>query len=345
MTSTRFNEQPTDFLSYTCHTNQVTESLLEWFRTHKRNLPWRKNRTPYRVWLSEVMLQQTQVKTVIPYFERWLTIFPNVQDLAAAPLDDVLKQWEGLGYYRRARNLHRAAQIVVGERKGVFPNRYEGWLELPGVGPYAAAAISSIMNSESVVSVDGNVKRVAARLFLIEAVPDAKDVRERLTPYLPAENPGDFNEALMELGATICTKRKPMCTFCPIQADCQAYAAGRTDELPVIPKRKARPHHERYAILHIKEDKLWLRQRSEDEMLNGLWGFVLVDEEPQGKQLAKVKHAYTHFSLEVTPVLAKVPEDAEGEFVKLEDVDDLALSTLDRKILERLSETSSLVKD
>lgn len=282
------------------------------------------------------MLQQTQVKTVIPYFERWLKIFPNVQALAQAPLDDVLKQWEGLGYYRRARNLHRAAQLVAGERKGVFPDKYEGWLELPGVGAYAAAAISSIMNSESVVSVDGNVKRVAARLFLIEAIPDAKDVRERLTPYLPAENPGDFNEALMELGATICTKRKPMCTFCPIQADCRAYTAGRTNELPITAKRKARPHYERYAIVHIREDALWLRQRSHDEMLNGLWGFVLVDDMPQGKQLAKVKHAYTHFSLEVTPVLAKVSRDAQGKFVKLKNVNNLALSTLDRKILDRL---------
>ena len=332
-----FNKQPTSLSSYTCHTNQVTESLLEWFHRNKRDLPWRKNRTPYRVWLSEVMLQQTQVKTVIPYYERWLNIFPNVQDLAEAPLDDVLKQWEGLGYYRRARNLHRAAQLVAFERDGVFPDSYEAWLELPGVGPYAAAAISSILNSESVVSVDGNVKRVAARLFLIEDVPGAKDVRVRLTPYLPAENPGDFNEALMELGATICTKRKPMCTFCPVQAVCQAYAAGRTGELPVMAKRKVRPHYERYAILHIKENSLWLRRRGEDEMLNGLWGFVLVDEEPRGKQLAKVKHAYTHFSLEVTPVLTNAPEDAEGEFVKLKNVNDLALSTLDRKILERLS--------
>ena len=313
----------------------MTQDLLEWFQINKRDLPWRKNRTPYRVWLSEVMLQQTQVKTVVPYFERWLKIFPDVRALARASLDDVLKQWEGLGYYRRARNLHRAAQLVAFERNGVFPEGYEGWLELPGVGPYAAAAISSIVNAERVVSVDGNVKRVAARLFLIEDVPDAKDVRERLTPYLPQENPGDFNEALMELGATICTKR-PMCTFCPIQDDCEAYAAGRTDELPVKAKRKTKPHYERFAIIQLKNDALWLRQRSQDEMLNGLWGFVLVDAKPQGKTLAKVKHAYTHFSLEVTPVLTEVAEDAEGEFVNLKAIDELALSTLDKKILEAL---------
>ena len=142
----------------------MTAELLEWFAANKRDLPWRRERSPYKVWLSEVMLQQTQVTTVIPYFERWLEIFPDVFALAEASLDDVLKLWEGLGYYRRARNLHRAAQVVAFEREGIFPTTYEAWLELPGVGAYTAAAIASIMSGDGVVAVDGNVKRVAARI-------------------------------------------------------------------------------------------------------------------------------------------------------------------------------------
>ena len=320
--------------------NAVTFSLLTWFYRVKRDLPWRKERTPYRVWISEIMLQQTQVATVIPYFERWLARFPNLETLANAPLDDVLKMWEGLGYYRRARNLHKAARVVF-ERGGTFPETYEGWLELPGVGPYTAAAVSSIVNGEAVVAVDGNVKRVAARLFRLDT-PNEKEVRELLTPYLPEEAPGDFNEALMELGATVCTKAAPACLFCPVQEHCQAFAAGEVDEFPKPKVRLERPHYTRYALVNFEDDALWLRQRSEDEMLNGLWGFVLTDEKPAGKPLPPVNHAYTHFSQTVTPVLANVPEDVEGCFVNPTQLDTLALSTLDHKILGVLREAKLL---
>ena len=312
----------------------MTDNLLTWFYEVKRDLPWREERTPHRVWISEIMLQQTQVATVIPYFERWLERFPNLETLATAPLDDVLKVWEGLGYYRRARNLHRAAQVVF-EKGGAFPTTYEGWLELPGVGSYTAAAVSSIVNGERVVAVDGNVKRVAARLFKLD-VPNEKEVRQLLTPYLPEENPGDFNEALMELGATVCTKAAPACLFCPVQEQCQAFAAGEVSEFPKPKKRLERPHYTRYALVDVRDNALWLRQRSEDEMLNGLWGFVLTDEKPAGKSFPAVNHAYTHFSQTITPVLAHVSEDAEGRFVGLLELDTLALSTLDHKIISVL---------
>ena len=313
----------------------MTEDLLEWFDRVKRDLPWRGSRTPYRVWLSEVMLQQTQVATVIPYFERWLKRFPDVHALADAPLDDVLKAWEGLGYYRRARSLHRAAQLVAYERNGVFPDSYEGWLTLPGVGPYTAAATASIVNGAAVVAVDGNVKRVAARLFLV-AQPDPDTVRDRLSPYLSRTRPGDFNEALMELGATLCG-RAPRCLLCPVQAHCGAFAAGRTAEFPAPKRRAERPHYERYALVDIDERGVWLRQRSEDEMLGGLWGFILSDERPEGEVLTPVEHAYTHFSQTVTPVLTSLGEDAEGERVEVERLDELALSTLDKKIWKVLA--------
>ncbi len=315
----------------------MTNDLLEWFSQNKRKLPWRKKRTPYRVWLSEAMLQQTQVATVIPYFDKWLKTFPTVQDLAKAPLDDVLKQWEGLGYYRRARNLHKAAQIISSERNGVFPTTYEDWLELPGIGPYTAAAISSIVSGEKVLVVDGNVKRVAARLFMIKGEVSEKIAKERLESFLPENKPGDFNEALMELGATICTPRNPKCLFCPVNEVCKAYQTGKVDKYPTAKAKKQVPHHHKYALVCIKDGDLWLRQRNENEMLSGLWGFVLVDELPKkAKTLEKVSHAYTHLKLTVTPVIGSIPKNTAGQFVSLEKIDSLALSTLDYKVLERM---------
>ncbi|MCA9835356.1 MAG: A/G-specific adenine glycosylase, partial [Trueperaceae bacterium] len=311
----------------------MTNDLLTWFHRLKRDLPWRKNRNPYRVWLSEVMLQQTQVATVIPYFERWLERFPTISDLAQASFDEVLKSWEGLGYYRRAKNLHRAAQKVAFELEGRFPETYEAWLELPGIGPYSAAAISSIVNGERVVAVDGNVKRVASRLFLLKGEPQEALVRENLSPYLPETCPGDFNEAMMELGATLCKKQTPACLYCPLTSHCLAYQQGKTADYPEAKKKTKRPHYEKYALIDIQDGKIWLRQRSETEMLNGLWGFVLVDDvNDEVKRLERVTHAYTHFSLGVTPVLEKA-SNSDGEYIPLENLDTLALSTLDRKIL------------
>ncbi|MGL4608204.1 MAG: A/G-specific adenine glycosylase [Trueperaceae bacterium] len=314
----------------------MTRELLEWFQQNKRNLPWRKKRTPYRVWISEAMLQQTQVATVIPYFERWLQTFPTLYGLAEASLDDVLKQWEGLGYYRRARHLHQTAQKIVLERKGIFPTTYERWLELPGIGPYTAAAISSIVNGESVLVVDGNVKRVAARLFMLKGVISEKIAKKRLAPFLPQTRPGDFNEALMELGATVCTPKTPQCNTCPVQTFCKAYQKGRVANYPTPKLKKETPRHHRYALICVKNNKLWLRQRGEREMLSGLWGFVLVDDKPKGKLLEDVKHSYSHFHLTVTPVLGSIPRKTEGRFFPLNTLETFALSTLDHKILERV---------
>jgi A/G-specific adenine glycosylase len=312
----------------------VTSDLLEWFHKHKRTLPWREKRTPYRVWISEAMLQQTQVATVIPYFERWLKKFPTVQALAKASIDDVLKQWEGLGYYRRARNIHKAAQIIAFEKEGVFPTTYEDWLELPGIGSYTAAAISSIVNGEKVLVVDGNVKRVAARLFMIKGEVSEKEAKKRLEPFLPETKPGDFNEALMELGATICTPKNPKCLFCPVNEFCKAYQKGQVDKFPNPKPEKETPQRHRYALISIKDDAIWLRQRGESEMLSGLWGFVLVEEQPKGQPLPTVSHAYTHFRLTVTPVVTKIPKKIEGKFIPLAELDKYALSTLDYKVLE-----------
>lgn len=316
-------------LSPVCYGTDVTEALLRWFAEFKRELPWRTNRTPYRVWLAEMMLLQTQVQMVIPYYERWLASFPDIASLAGATLDEVLKHWEGLGYYRRARYVHQAAQMMV--REGI-PDNYDAWRRLPGVGPYAAAAIASILHGEAVIAVDGNVKRVAARVFRLKVVKEST-VQQTLTPFLPEARPGDFNEALMELGATVCTPRNPACMNCPIQEHCQAY---QTDTVASYPKRQVKakiPHHRRYALVWMTHEHIALRQRGDNEMLSGLWGFVLSDEKPRAtKELSMVTHAYTHFRLTVTPLMvAEPPEDSV--LVTRADLGRLALSTLDYKIL------------
>lgn len=310
----------------------MTQELLAWFDRHQRPLPWRRERTPYRVWLAEMMLLQTQVATVIPYYQRWLARFPTLEALAGAPLEAVLKAWEGLGYYRRARYLHQAAQRMLTEG---IPQGSQGWRRLPGVGPYAAAAIAAIVDGEPVIAVDGNVRRVAARLFALDDLR-ACAVQAALAPYLPHARPGAFNEALMELGATICKARNPACSNCPLQDYCQAYQTGSVAQYPKRQARAKIPHHRRYALIWRSSSHIALRRRSDDEMLGGLWGFVLSDTAPNHTAaLAQVKHAYTHFRLTVTPLL--VGQAPAGSVpVAISELDTLALSTLDRKILKRL---------
>ena len=312
-----------------------TEALLAWFTARQRPLPWRDLRTPYRVWVSETMLQQTQVATVVPYFERWLRRFPTLEALADAPLEDVLKMWEGLGYYRRARLLHAGAQRVM-QYGGALPETYAELLKLPGIGPYTAAAIASLAFNEAVLAVDGNVKRVAARLFCLPEEPTPRTVKEKLEPLLPPTQAGAFNEALMELGATVCTPRAPHCHACPVSGDCSAFRTGRVGEFPHPKARKQVPHYRRFALVYQQAGKLWLRRRPENEMLGGLWGFVLSDSAPQGRQLEPVQHAYTHFKVTATPVLVATPPET-GTWVETSCLASLALSKLDYKILAKLS--------
>lgn len=308
------------------------ESLLSWFAESARALPWREARTPYRVWVSEAMLQQTQVGTVVPYFGRWLERFPTVEALAAAPLADVLKAWEGLGYYRRARLLHEGAQVVVRDFGGRLPETYAELLELPGFGPYTAAAVASIAFGERVLAVDGNVKRVAARLFRLPGEVKAKDAQSRLGSQLPAREAGAFNEALMDLGATVCTPRAPRCGACPVSGHCEAFRKGEVAQFPEPKKRRAVPQLHRYALVCLRGNALWLRERAQTEMLGGLWGFVLSETEPEGVKLRAVQHTYTHLKVTATPVLVETPPE-EGRWVERTELERLALSKLDHKIL------------
>jgi A/G-specific adenine glycosylase len=283
----------------------IQKRLLKWFDQHKRNLPWRatyqsgnqSGRNPYHVWLAEVMLQQTQVATVIPYFQRWLQRFPTLQALANAPLDDVLKQWEGLGYYSRARNFHKAAQQVVQELDGQIPCTVDGLLALPGVGRYTAGAIASLAFGQDAPILDGNVKRVLSRLFafketgdrrleiedlnLLSLVTNLKDpnqvlwvLSEQLLPKGKGRA-GAFNEALMDLGATVCTPRAPDCKRCPLQTECSAYAQGAPEAYPIKPARKATPHKDLgVLVLFNAQGQVLMGQRPVNGLLGGLWEFV-----------------------------------------------------------------------
>lgn len=263
--------------------SSIAPPLLAWYDRVAADLPWRRTHDPYRVWLSEIMLQQTQVETVIPYYERFLAAFPTVETLANAPLDDVLKHWEGLGYYSRARNLHRAAQRVAREMDGQFPATAEALEQLPGIGRYTAGAISSIAFGQRAPVLDGNVIRVFARLTDLndDVTQNAVKIKlwELAEEWLPAERAGDYNQALMELGRTVCKPRNPLCSVCPVQSHCVAFANGTQNERPVKAKKAPTPHYDVAAgVIWNENNQLLIAQRPLDGLLGGLWEF------PGGKQ-------------------------------------------------------------
>lgn len=255
---------------------EIVGPLLAWYRSRARVLPWREQPTPYRVWISEIMLQQTRVEAVKPYFDRFLAALPDVQSLADAPEDALLKLWEGLGYYNRARNLQKAAQRVVAEFGGALPADYDALLTLPGIGPYTAGAIASIAYGIAMPAVDGNVLRVVSRLLASPhdiAEPSVKAaVFARLREILPPDAPGDFNQALMELGATVCLpKSAARCTSCPVASLCLAKAQDVAAELPVKAPKKARRIEQKTVFLLLADGRVALRQRPKRGLLAGLW--------------------------------------------------------------------------
>ncbi len=294
--------------------------LLSWYRKEARDLPFRGETDPYKVWVSEIILQQTRVDQGTPYINRFLRSFPTVRRLARADLDDVLKLWEGLGYYSRARNLHKAARKVVRESDGRLPATAKEWVNLPGVGRYTAGAISSIALGEKVPVVDGNVKRVLARLLDLDTSIDEShtdgllwDVMDRL---VQGRAPGDFNQAMMELGARVCTLKSPRCNTCPVRTDCNARRAGTQEQRPVRSKKRAVPHHEIVVAAVKKNGRYLLGKRPPKGLLGGLWEFpggklergesheaALIREAKEelgitvqpGALVARVKHAYSHF--------------------------------------------------
>jgi len=299
----------------------LARRLLAWYRRRGRALPWRETNDPYRIWVSEIMLQQTRVDTVIPYYERFLKQFPDVLTLARAPLQDVLKAWENLGYYSRARHLHKSAKLIAGRFGGRIPDTLEDILTLPGIGTYTAGAILSIAYGRAVPAVDGNVRRILSRVFAVgNPINDPVEQRhffERAVTLVPEKRAGDFNQALMDLGATICRTKNPACGACPLAAMCLAHCLGLQDRLPVSRKPPAIPHRQAVAaVLRNREGRLLIVQRPASGLLASLWklpgGFLKNNENPQaglrrlvgeelglvirvGKKIASADHAYTHF--------------------------------------------------
>ena len=259
----------------------LATALLAWYPRHRRDLPWRHTRDPYAIWLSEVILQQTRVAQGLPYYETFLRAYPTVQDLAAAPEAEVLRYWQGLGYYSRARNMHRTARQVVEEYVGYFPNSYAGLLKLRGIGPYTAAAIASFAFDEPVAVLDGNVYRVLARLFGLHsdiAAPSSrKEFQAVADQHIPASAPADFNQAIMEFGAIQCTPAKPDCLFCPVQPSCWAFQHGQVTLLPVKSKaKKARTRYFHYFVLR-HGTLVYLRERGGKDIWQGLYDFALAE--------------------------------------------------------------------
>ena len=345
-------------------------ALLAWYDRHRRVLPWRaapgETPDPYRVWLSEIMLQQTTVKAVGPYYVRFLKRFPTVERLAAAPLDDVLKAWAGLGYYARGRNLHACARAVVAQHGGKFPDTEQGLQKLPGIGPYTAAAIAAIAFDRPAVAVDGNVERVIARLCAIEtpltaAKPRIREVAARMTP---SRRPGDFAQAMMDLGATICTPKQPACILCPWNEACAALRHGDPETFPHKAPKAERPLRRGGAFVAVRADGfLLVRTRPEKGLLGGMtevpttaWhqdfcdSHEALDDAPRlarrrnGWHETKwrripgvVTHTFTHFPLELTVYVATVPAGARApaamRWVALRDLHGEALPNVMRKVV------------
>ena len=352
------------------HERAFQRDLLAWYRRVARPMPWRQTSDPYRIWISEVMLQQTRVDQARPYYERFVEAFPTVEKLAAAPLDEVLLRWEGLGYYSRARNLHRAAQKVVADFDGRLPRTSEAIRALPGVGPYTAAAVLSIAFGEPHAVLDGNVARVLARVFTVSADVKRTSTRRRLQALadglIPADVPGDFNQAVMELGATACTPRQPVCLRCPIQSVCGAFAEGRPEAYPVSAKKPPVPHHDvAVGLVFNDRGEVLIQRRKEDGLLGGLWEFpggkreggetmeaacarelreelgIEVDvEAPFGR----VDHAYSHFKVTLHAfrcrLLRGTPIPQEGQplrWVAPDALDGYAFPRANRRLIERLA--------
>ncbi len=329
--------------------------MLAWYDRHRRTLPWRGTRDPYRVWLSEVMLQQTTVAAVTPRYARFLARFPTIEALAAAPWEELAEEWAGLGYYARARNLHAAARAVVAQ--GGFPADSAGLAALPGIGTYTAAAVAAIAFGEAVMPVDGNVERVTARLFAEQApLPGAKGKLVRLAAGLMAEpeaaaRPGDFAQAMFDLGATICTPRRPACALCPWREDCRARAEGIAEALPAKAAKKTRlVRHGVHFLLRDATGRILLRRRPPEGLLGGMleipgtaWreeGWVMEEAmafapAPARWQMrsGEARHGFTHFELRMRLLVAECPTLPRIEGFEAHPASGLALPTAMRRLL------------
>ena len=352
-------------------TAPLSPALLEWYDEVRRDLPFRRTRDPYAIWVSEVMLQQTQVATVLSYFTRWMQRFPNVKALASASEDEVLHAWQGLGYYSRARSLRRAAQAVVERFDGSLPGTVEELRSLPGIGPYSAGAIASIAFGERTPVVDGNVVRVLSRLFALRGDPNKaaqrKLIWERAAELVPSERPGDFNQALMELGATVCTPQNPRCALCPLRRHCRGLALGVQEELPELPARATVTEvHMAAAVVHSRSRVLVVKLKADAPRWASMWQFPNVERRPRETAekaaeralselvaldasaeniAANVKHSVTRYRITLTAVacsakstrLGKLSHVEQAAWKRPSELDDIAMPAAHRRIARAIA--------
>lgn len=348
--------------------NELARRLLAWYEVSARRLPWRSIDDPYAIWVSEIMLQQTRVETVIPYFRRWMEHFPSLSQLANAPEQEVLQLWEGLGYYSRARNLHKAAQIVISEHGGQLPASRAALERLPGIGRYTAAAIASIAFGQDEATLDGNIRRVLARVFHMDLPARSPEGERQLwqlaRQHLPRGRAGDYNQALMDLGATICTPRAPACSICPLEALCLARRLGVEEQLPRLERRLPVPHYLVAAAVIQKNGRALIAQRPAQGLLGGMWEFpggkIENGESLQdglrreiceelgidisvGEPLGVFRHAYTHFRVTLHAFRCQILEGeptalqvADWRWVNVEQLKDFPMGKIDRQIARRL---------
>ncbi len=353
---------------------EISRKLLDWYKTQARVLPWRNHPDPYLVWISEIMLQQTRVETVIPYFQRWLQTFPTLEALANSAEQSVLQQWEGLGYYSRARNLHKAAILVQKEWGGKLPAEREQLEKLPGIGKYTSAAIASMAFGKDEATLDGNIRRVLARLFDVSiparSTAGEKRLWELAWAHLPPGQAGDYNQAWMDLGASICLPKNPRCLLCPLQSECLAFAAGVQNERPVLPVKQKIPHYTVTAAVIQRDQKVLLAQRPPQGLLGGLWEFPGGKQEkgeslPQalqreieeelacqievGAAFGVYKHAFTHFKITLHAFLCHISqgepypvEASQLVWVTPQQLADYPMGKVDRQIAEKLCASSKM---
>lgn len=340
--------------------SEFSKRILAWYKINARVLPWRGHPDSYAVWVSEIMLQQTRVETVIPYFERWMGQFPTIAALAAASEQSVLSAWEGLGYYGRARNLHKAAKMVAAEFSGQLPREISQLRKLPGIGRYTAAAIASIAFDQDLATLDGNLRRVFSRVFDIATPADTPAGEEILwalaQKHLPPGRAGDYNQALMDLGASICLPKKPLCLICPLGELCKSRTAP--ENRPVLKPKARVPHRFKLAAVILQENTVLLALRPAKGLLGGLWEFPSAEVDSDSPEalvaaiaaeyrlkvspiarLTEVRHAYTHFTLTETAWRCELVEKNENEslrWVPLSELGDYPMGKVDRTISRRL---------